>query len=235
MYNVALNIKAPSTRIWIFLKLNIFFITKRPSLNTTPVNPLSHAWPIHVKKYVVSKHIWIPVAGTGAINWYLKDLVTFPLICWLRSVLIYLQQKEISHLHSRNLLEITATYNLTRSAYQDKCGFNTYRVRLIGKSGLRILQWNAKSEFRFHLWEIRPQGESGFHGFPFNCSTEKYEKRFAKLLSWTAVFFLLIMHGRARPLFLRTVCQILFRNSQSNSTKEIHKQISQIQNPDFKI
>ena len=50
MYNVALNIKAPSTRIWIFLKLNIFFITKRPSVNIKPVNPLSHPWPIHVKK-----------------------------------------------------------------------------------------------------------------------------------------------------------------------------------------
>ena len=61
MYNVALNINAPSTRIWIFLKLNIFFITKQPSLNTQPVNPLSHPWPIHVKKYVVSKNIWIRV------------------------------------------------------------------------------------------------------------------------------------------------------------------------------
>ena len=61
MYNKALNIKAPSTRIWIFLKLNTFFITKRPSLNTKPMNPLSHPWPIHVKKYVVSKHIWIRV------------------------------------------------------------------------------------------------------------------------------------------------------------------------------
>ena len=34
MYNVALNIKTLSTQIWIFLKLNIFFITKLPSLNT---------------------------------------------------------------------------------------------------------------------------------------------------------------------------------------------------------
>ena len=57
---------------------------------------------------------------TGAINWYLKDL-----ICWLNSALIYLQQKEIAYLHSGNLLEITATYNLTRSAYQDKSSFNT--------------------------------------------------------------------------------------------------------------
>ena len=62
MYNVALNIKALSTRIWIlFLKLNIFFIKKRPSLNTKPVNPLSHPQPIHVKKYVASKNIWIRV------------------------------------------------------------------------------------------------------------------------------------------------------------------------------
>ena len=81
---------------------------------------------------------------TGAINWYLKDLVTVPLICWLRSALIYLQQKEISHLHSRNLLEITATYNLTRSAYQDKCSL-TLRVRLIGKSGFRF--WNPHFGF----------------------------------------------------------------------------------------
>ena len=61
MYNVALNIKAPSTRISIFLKLNIFFITKWPSVNIKSVNPLSHPWPIHVKKYVVSKNIWIRV------------------------------------------------------------------------------------------------------------------------------------------------------------------------------
>ena len=61
MYNVVLNIKAPSARIWIFLKLNIFFITKRPSLNTKPLNPISHPWPIHVKIYVVSKNMWIRV------------------------------------------------------------------------------------------------------------------------------------------------------------------------------
>ena len=61
MHNVALNIKAPSIRIWIFLKLNIFFITTRPSVNIKPVNQLSRPWPIHVKKYVVSKNIWIRV------------------------------------------------------------------------------------------------------------------------------------------------------------------------------
>ena len=61
MYNVALNIKARSTGIWIFLKLNIFFITKRPSVNIKPVNPLIHRQPIKVKKYVVSnisRFVW---------------------------------------------------------------------------------------------------------------------------------------------------------------------------------
>ena len=78
------------------------------------------------------------------------------------------------------------------------------------KSALRILHSNAKSENGFNLWELCPRGESGFHGLPFFCSTGKSEKRFAKLFSWTSVFFLLIMHARARPLFLRTVCQSFF-------------------------
>ena len=51
MYNVALNIKTLSTQIWIFLKLHIFFITKKPSLNTKPVNELIQSPAlIHVKK-----------------------------------------------------------------------------------------------------------------------------------------------------------------------------------------
>ena len=45
MHNVALNIKAPSTRIQIFLKPHIFFITKQPPLNSKPVNPLIHSRP----------------------------------------------------------------------------------------------------------------------------------------------------------------------------------------------
>ena len=63
MYNVALNIKAPSTHIWIFMRLHIFFITRRPSLKTKPVNPLIHLRPIHVKKYVVSNNIQIVWMG----------------------------------------------------------------------------------------------------------------------------------------------------------------------------
>ena len=59
----------------------------------------------------ISGFVW-----SGAINWYLKDLVTVPLICWLSSAVLSLQQKEISHLHLRNLLEITTTDNITRAA-----------------------------------------------------------------------------------------------------------------------
>ena len=81
---------------------------------------------------------------TGAINWYLKDLVTVPLICWLRSAVIYLQQKKISHLHSRNLLEITATYNLTEVHIKTSVVL-TLTVRLIEKSGFRF--WNPDFGF----------------------------------------------------------------------------------------
>ena len=66
-------------------------------------------------------------------------------------------------------------------------------------------QSNQKSENWFYLREIRRQ--DGFQlrnpnpDFPFCRSTAKSEKGFAKLFSWTAVFFLLIMRARARPLF----------------------------------
>ena len=66
--------------------------------------------------------VWI-----GAINWYLKDLVTVPLICWLSSALIYLQQKEISHLLITSL-----------EVYINASVVLTLRVRLIGKSRFRF-------------------------------------------------------------------------------------------------
>ena len=50
-----------------------------------------------------------------------------------------------------------------------------------------------------------------FVDFFFYRSTGKSAKGFAKLFLWTAVFFLLIMRARVRPLFFRTVFQILFR------------------------
>ena len=39
-------------------------------------------------------------------------------------------------------------------------------------------------------WISIKKSKSGFHGFPFCRSTAKSEKGFAKLFSWTAVFFL---------------------------------------------
>ena len=72
------------------------------------------------------------------------------------------------------------------------------------------------------LWWISiKKSKSGFHGFPFYRSIGESEKGFAKLFSWTVVFFLLIMRQRARasPLFLRTVYQILFRISQKDGKK----------------
>ena len=80
-------------------------------------------------------------------------------------------------------------------------------------------------------WISIKKSKSGFHGFPFYRSIGKSEKGFAKLFSWTVVFFLLSMRARARPLFLRTVFQILFRISQSNGQNENPNQISQRWNP----
>ena len=80
-------------------------------------------------------------------------------------------------------------------------------------------------------WISIKKSKSGFHGFPFYRSIGKSEKGFAKLFSWTVVFFLLSMRARARPLFLRTVFQILFRISQSNGKNENPNQISQRWNP----
>ena len=73
----------------------------------------------------------------GAINWHLKDLVTFPLICWLSSAVMYLQQKDTSHLQSRNLLEITAIKNVTKSEYQDYSEVLTLKQR-------NIAMWSAQ-------------------------------------------------------------------------------------------
>ena len=97
-------------------------------------------------------------------------------------------------------------------------------------------------------WISIKKSKSGFHGFPFYRSIGKSEKGFAKLFSWTVVFFLLSMRARARPLFFRTVFQFLFRISQSNGKNENPKtDISalksvvgfrvrlQIRNPNFKM
>ena len=110
----------------------------------------------------------------------------------------------------------------TIQIHATRVAFNWEIQMLILKFGFQILQSNMKCGNGFHLWEIRPQG-----GFPFYRSIGKSEKGFAKLFSWTVVFFLLIMHACARLLFLRTVFQILFQISQSNGKNGNLKQISQ--------
>ena len=72
-------------------------------------------------------------------------------------------------------------------------------------------------------WISIKKSKTGFFGFPFYHSIGKSEKGFAKPFSWTAVFFLLIMRAHARPLFVKTVFQILFRISHSNGKKESPK------------
>ena len=104
-------------------------------------------------------------------------------------------------------------------------------LRSIGKSGFRILQSKTENRFhrfhRFHLREIRPQGgfqlrnpNPDFMDFLFTVRWGNPKKGLAKLSSWTAVFFLLIIRARASPLFLRTVFQNLLRISQSNGKNE---------------
>ena len=102
-----------------------------------------------------------------------------------------------------------------------------HRLRSIGKSGFRF--WNP--DFTYEKSVLRVDFNYGFHGFPFYRLIGKSKQGFAKLFSWTALFFLLIIRAHARPLFLGTVFQILFWLSQSHGKKEIQKQISQHWNP----
>ena len=60
-------------------------------------------------------------------------------------------------------------------------------------------------------WISIRKSNYGFHGFPFYRSIGKSEKEIRKtvLVNCGLVYFLLIMRGRTRPLFLRTVFEIL--------------------------
>ena len=82
----------------------------------------------------------------------------------------------------------------------------------------RILDFAIKREIQKQISPLRnpssgwisiKKSKSGFHGFPLYRSIGTSGKRFAKLFSWTAVFFLLIMRTHPRPLFLRTVFPVL--------------------------
>ena len=87
-------------------------------------------------------------------------------------------------------------------------------------------------------WISIKKSKSGFHGFPFYRSMGKSEKGICKtvlvnsgLLSVNyacAVGNSYMINARARPLFLRTVFQILLRISPNRTVKmKIKKQISQ--------
>ena len=117
-------------------------------------------------------------------------------------------------------------------------------MRSIGKSGFRFQSLNPVFSIEREIWKrISPprnpssgwisikESKSGFHGFPFYRSIGKYEKGFAKLFSWTVVFFLLSMRARARPLFLRTVFKSFFGFANRTVKMKIQKQISQRWNP----
>ena len=60
-------------------------------------------------------------------------------------------------------------------------------------------------------WISIRKSNYGFHGFPFYRSIGKSEKGIRKtvLVNCGLVYFLLIMRGRTRLLFLRTVFEIL--------------------------
>ena len=66
---------------------------------TIKLNPLYTLSTMIIIFHDISGFVW-----TGAINWYLRDLVIVPLICRQSSALINLQQRETSHLHLRKKL-----------------------------------------------------------------------------------------------------------------------------------
>ena len=77
----------------------------------------------------------------------------------------------------------------------------------------RISDFAIESEIRKRIspptnlsscWISITKSKSGFYGFPFYSSIGKSEKGFAKVFSWTVVFFLLIKRARARPQFFKS-------------------------------
>ena len=86
-------------------------------------------------------------------------------------------------------------------------------------------------------WISIKKSKSGFHGFPFYRSIGKSEKGFAKLFSWTAVLFLLIMRARTRPLFGFLNGTVKIQKTDISALKSVFefRVRLQIRNPDFKI
>ena len=66
-------------------------------------------------------------------------------------------------------------------------------------------KWISLSRNPSSGWISINKSKSRFHGFPSLLFNWESERGFAKLLFWTVVVFLLIMHAGAKLLFLRTV------------------------------
>ena len=97
-------------------------------------------------------------------------------------------------------------------------------TRSIGKSGFRILQSNA-SEIRERISPPRNPSSGWIHigisWISFLSFDGEIRKRICKtILVNSGLLFATYARARARPLFLRTVFQTLFRISQSNGKKK---------------
>ena len=96
---------------------------------------------------------------------------------------------------------------------------NCLWVRSIGKSGFRFYNpdfgFAIEREIRKRISTLRYL----FLDFHFYRSIGKSEKGFEKLSLRTAVLHAHAYLAKRRPLFTRTVLQILFRISQSNDKK----------------
>ena len=122
----------------------------------------------------------------------------------------------------------------------------------------RISDFAIESEIRKRIspptnlsscWISITKSKSGFYGFPFYSSIGKSEKGFAKVLSWTLVFFLLIKRARARPLFFKSFVSSDSPPPQKKKEKKGNERTDistlksvfrfrvrlQIRNPDFEI
>ena len=104
----------------------------------------------------------------------------------------------------------------------------------------RISDFAIESEIRKRIspptnlsscWISITKSKSGFYGFPFYSSIGKSEKGFAKVFSWTVVFFLLIKRARARPLFVKSFFSSDFPPPKKKKRKGMKEQISQRWNP----
>ena len=104
------------------------------------------------------------------------------------------------------------------------------------KKNFRFCNWTQNTKMDFRNREIRPQGRfqltnphPDFMDFLLYCSIGKSERGFAKILFWTVVFFLLIMHAGAKLLFLRTVFLNPFLDiPKKNNSKKREKSRTEI-------